>query len=122
MGELRGKGRVLIVEDEMMVAMLIEDVLTDHGYEVAGAASTVDQALSFVSTLQFDAAILDLNLNGRDTYAVAEALQAKPRPFIFSTGYGAGGVRAPFQHVPVVQKPFQDVDLARAVDLALVQR
>jgi CheY-like chemotaxis protein len=109
------KNRVLIIEDEMMVAMLIEDVLTDNGFEIAGLASNVDQALELIASARFDAAVLDLNLNGHRTFPVADELTKRGIPFIFSTGYGSDGVAPEYKNVRVVQKPFQDAELVEAV-------
>ena len=107
--------RVLVVEDESLVAMLIEDMLSDMGYEVVAVAARFDQALEAARTIGADLAILDLNLAGTRTDAVAEVLRARGIPFMFATGYGAAGVTAEWSHVPVVQKPFQESDLSRAL-------
>lgn len=107
--------RVLVVEDESLVAMLIEDMLSDMGYEVVAVAARFDQALETARTIGADLAILDLNLAGARTDAVAEVLRARGIPFMFATGYGAAGVTAEWSHVPVVQKPFQESDLSRAL-------
>jgi CheY-like chemotaxis protein len=113
------KRRVLVVEDEMMVAMLIEDVLTDNGFEIAGFATNVAQALELVGTADFDAAVLDLNLAGVETYPIATELTRRGIPFVFSTGYGAAGLNGDYKTVPVVQKPFEDHQLVHAVDEAI---
>jgi len=107
--------KVLVVEDESLVAMLIEDMLSDMGYEVVAVAARFDQALEMARTIGADLAILDLNLAGARTDAVAEILRARGIPFMFATGYGAAGVTAEWSHVPVVQKPFQESDLSRAL-------
>src|ERR1700736_1248780 len=75
--------RVLVVEDEMLILMIIEDMLADLGCESVTAAATVDQALALMDARVFDAAMLDVNLNGRKSYPVADALAE----FFFSTGY-----------------------------------
>lgn len=67
----------------------------------------------------FDAVILDVNLNGAETYPVAEALTERSIPFVFSTGYGAGGIPQGFRNVPVLGKPFERGDLERALRVAL---
>ncbi|MER8442894.1 response regulator [Mesorhizobium sp. M1066] len=114
--------RVLVVEDESLVAMLIEDVLADLGCALAGMASRVDDAMDKVATLEFDAVILDVNLDGADTYPVADALTERSIPFIFATGYGAGGIPQSFRNVPVLGKPFEQGDLERALRAGLVSR
>jgi CheY-like chemotaxis protein len=111
--------RILVVEDESLVAMLIEDSLIDIGCEIAGIASQVDEAMSKVSSLEFDAAILDVNLNGAQTDPVANALIERGIPFIFATGYGAAGLPELLQSAPVLGKPFQRSDLERALKIAL---
>lgn len=110
-----GKLKVLIVEDESLVAMLIEDMLLDMGYEVAAIAARLDQALTIARTIDAHLAVLDLNLNGQRTDTIAEILRARGIPFIFATGYGGAGVTAEWRDVPVVQKPFQQSDLAAAL-------
>jgi len=109
------KLKVLIVEDESLVAMLIEDMLLDLGYEVAAIAARLDQAVTVSRNVDADLAVLDLNLNGQRTDAIAEILRARGVPFIFATGYGGAGVTAEWRDVPVVQKPFQQSDLAEAL-------
>jgi CheY-like chemotaxis protein len=113
--------RVLIIEDESMIAMLIEDTLIELGCVVAGVASRLDDAISQVSSVAFDAAILDVNLNGCPGYPLAEALSKRSIPFLFSTGSGAAGVREKFRGVPTLGKPFQQVDLERALVTALTR-
>ncbi len=110
-----GKLKVLIVEDESLVAMLIEDMLLDMGYEVAAIAARLDQALTVARTIDAHLAVLDLNLNGQRTDTIAEILRARGIPFILATGYGGAGVTAEWRDVPVVQKPFQQSDLAAAL-------
>lgn len=110
-----GRPRVLVVEDESLVAMLIEDMLSDLGYEVVAIAARLDQAVEKARGVGADLAILDLNLNGHRTDAVAEVLRARGIPFVFATGYGAAGVSGEWAHVPVVQKPFQEADLSAAL-------
>ena len=79
--------RVLVVEDETMVAWLLEDMLADLGCAVVGPAARVNQALAMLDAEAIDAAVLDVNLNGQMSYPVADALAARGVPFVFSTGY-----------------------------------
>jgi CheY-like chemotaxis protein len=111
--------RVLIIEDEAMVAMLIEDILDELGCKVAGVVSELGEALTRSAEGQFDIAILDLNLNGSRTFQVAEKLAELRLPFVFSTGYGLAGVPPAFRGVPVLVKPFQEHDLKDALSAAL---
>lgn len=114
--------RILIVEDEMLVAMLMEDMLTDLGYEVVGTASRVDTAVEMAQRETFDAAVLDVNLNGQDAYPVADTLIARGIPFAFATGYGEAGVREPYRSYPTLQKPFQQQHLKDVVATALSRK
>lgn len=100
--------RVLVVEDEMLVLMALEDMLADLGCESVTVAATVEQAVALVESQDFDAAFLDMNINGQRSDLVADALAARGVPFAFSTGYskrdpgvGVGAGR------PVLKKPFQ---------------
>ncbi len=107
--------KVLIVEDESLVSMLIEDALADLGCRVVGVASGVDEALAKAATLALDAAILDVNLHGKQTAAVAEILKKRGVPFLFATGYGVSGLPGNFQDTPFLQKPFHEADLERVL-------
>jgi CheY-like chemotaxis protein len=112
--------RVLVVEDEMMIAMLVEDMLTDLGCAVVGPAHALDTALDLARTeIGLDVALLDVNLGGQAVFPVADALRAKGVPAIFSTGYGDAGLRDIDRGAPVLQKPFRAGDLARALSEAL---
>jgi CheY-like chemotaxis protein len=111
--------RVLIVEDEALVTMLIEDILEGLGCKVAGVASEFGEALTKSEEEAFDVAILDVNLNGARSFRVAERLAELRVPFVFSTGYGLAGVPAAFHGVPVLVKPFREHDLREALATAL---
>jgi CheY-like chemotaxis protein len=111
--------KVLVVEDEMMIAMLIEDMLDEFGCKLVGPATNVPRALELIDKEKVDIAVLDLNLDGKDTYAIADALRQKHVPFIFATGYGSTGVRPEYGDRPVLQKPFQAKDLETALAEAL---
>jgi CheY-like chemotaxis protein len=111
--------KVLVVEDEMMIAMLIEDMLDEFGCKLVGPATNVPRALELIGKESIEVAVLDLNLDGKDTYAIADALQRKNVPFIFATGYGSTGLRQEYGNRPVLQKPFQARDLETALTEAL---
>lgn len=99
--------RILLVEDEAMVAMIIEDTLTDLGCEVVGPMSSLERALAAAQTAErIDGAFLDVNLRGELVYPVADALLARGVPFAFVTGYGEKGVDARYRGAPVLTKPF----------------
>ena len=119
--DLQGR-RVLVVEDEMMISMLVEDMLAELGCAVVGPAHALDAALSLAREEKgIDAALLDVNLAGQPVFAVADALREKGVPAIFSTGYGEAGLRDVDRGAPVLQKPFRAGDLARALNQALSQ-
>ena len=111
--------RVFVVEDEAVVSMLIEDTLADIGCSVAGTAARLDEAMDKAASLDFDLAILDVNLNGVQAYPLAEALAKKGTPLVFATGYGAAGIPNELRHVPLLAKPFQQRDLESALANAL---
>jgi CheY-like chemotaxis protein len=108
--------RVLLVEDEMLVAMLVETMLIDLGHRITGPVGWLDQALTLAEREELDFAILDLNINGGKAYPVAAALAVRGIPFIFSTGYGRGGLAAPFESCPTLQKPYLIEDLRDAIE------
>jgi len=115
---LTGK-RVLVVEDEALVTMLLEEGLIDMGCEIADTASRLDDALEKANSLLFDVAILDVNLHGQKTFPIAEVLSSRGIPFVFSTGYEASSLPLSLQQAPVLQKPFQQQDLEQALGTAL---
>jgi CheY-like chemotaxis protein len=110
--------RVLVIEDEAVVAALIEDILVDNGCHVVGVASRLNDALAKVQSLSFDVAIVDMNLNGQQSLPVAELLAQRGAAFVLSTGYGAS-CAASSPGVPILQKPFRQNDLERALREAL---
>ncbi|MBS0332134.1 MAG: response regulator [Proteobacteria bacterium] len=113
-GDLKGL-RVLVVEDEMMVSMLIEDMLGDLGCTVVGPASRLEEAVELVGSAKIDCAVLDVNLGGQPIFPVADLLREKGAPFAFATGYGDAGLRDVDRGTPVLQKPFREGDLARVL-------
>jgi CheY-like chemotaxis protein len=114
--------RVLIVEDEAIIAMTAEDMLEELGCVTAAVAATLAEAEAAVSRGGFDVALLDINLNGVDSLPVAARLEAAGLPFIFTTGYGASGRDSRYERVPLVTKPYQPKDLADAIARALAAR
>ena len=107
--------RVLVVEDEAMIAMLVEDFLEELGCVVAGSASRLEDALAKGRAMDVDVALLDVNLAGQVSYPVAEVLQARAVPFVFTTGYGHAALPAAFQGAPVLPKPFTQSQLEEAL-------
>jgi CheY-like chemotaxis protein len=110
--------RVLVVEDEPIVAMLLEDYLIELGHEVVGPVSTVVDALSRIAAEPFEFAVLDINLGGERSDAVAEALDAAGLPYIFATGYGRQGVADDSDRI-VLQKPYRLDQIADALARAI---
>lgn len=111
-----GARRILVVEDELLIGMLLEDMLRDLGHEVVATASRLDEALELAQVVEVDAAILDVNLNGQAIYPVAEVLAGRGIPFVFATGYGERGLPPSLQQRPTLQKPFQQDALAHKLD------
>ncbi|HEY0206881.1 MAG TPA: response regulator [Acetobacteraceae bacterium] len=107
--------RVLVVEDEALVSMLIEDFLEELGCEVVGVASRLEDAMENARTLELDAAVLDVNLAGHLSYPVAQALRARGVPVVFATGYGTEGLPVELQQFAVLSKPFRQEQLAKAL-------
>lgn len=107
--------RVLIVEDEMTIALMIEDTLLDLGAEIVGPASRLDAALRLATEASIDAAVLDVNIRGGDTYAVADALADRDIPFVFCSGYSDWAVTERHRHRPRLSKPYSAIDLAERV-------
>jgi CheY-like chemotaxis protein len=110
--------RVLVVEDELMIRMLLQDMLDDLGHTLAGEAGGIDEALALARQAEFDIAILDVNLNGQPISPVVEVLIERGLPFVFATGYGQRGVPEPYRMIPTLQKPFQADALALALEAA----
>lgn len=108
--------RVLVVEDQSLVAMEIEHILTDRGCKVVGPASTVEAALRWVKTRQIDGALLDVNLQGKDVLRVAEELEKRGTPFILVTGYPSRATDVPIMRAARrIKKPFVPNDLVAAM-------
>ena len=98
--------RILVVDDEPLVSMLVEDWLRELGCEVVGPARSVQQGLDFVGTAPLDGAILDVNLGGQNSYSVAHALKIKGIPFAFATGDGSIDAESGFSDPILLSKPF----------------
>jgi CheY-like chemotaxis protein len=111
--------RVLLIMDEQLVAMLIEDMLDDLGYEVIDRATRLAEALEKARTLSFDVAIVNTNLAGERTFQVADVLTARGLGFVFATGYAPSSLPPSVRRMPILRKPFGQDDLARALAAAL---
>ena len=111
--------RVLVVEDELMIRMLLDGMLTDLGHTVAAEAGSIEEALTLAQKAEFDVALLDVNLNGKPINPVVEVLIKRGLPFVFASGYGQSGVPEPYRASPTLQKPFQVEALAKALEAAV---
>jgi CheY-like chemotaxis protein len=107
--------RVLVVEDEMTIAMLIEDMVSELAYEVAAVVPRLEDAMRLLDSDSFDLAMLDVHLNGKTVFPFAAALEERDIPFLFATAYGPRGIPEEFRDRLVLQKPFGPVELRRAL-------
>ena len=103
--------RVLVVEDEYLIRMLLEDMLDELGYGVIAAVGTISEARQIATSGEFNAAILDVNLDGQEIYPIADILAKRGLPFVFVTGYGERSLPEPYRGRPALQKPFQSEQL-----------
>ena len=113
--------KVLVVEDEALVSMLVEDMLTDLGCTIVGPAAEIEEALRLAGSADIDAALLDVNLGGRPIFPVADALKERGVPFAFASGYGEAGLTDDHRGATVLQKPFREADLRRVLETLVTQ-
>jgi CheY-like chemotaxis protein len=111
--------RLLIVEDEYLIRLLLEDMLVELGCSIAAVASNLDEGKQVAQTAEIDLAILDVNIDGQQIFPVADILRSRKVPFIFITGYGARGLPENYRDTPTLQKPFQMHDLKATLDRVL---
>lgn len=107
--------RVLVVEDEMIVALFMEELLGELGYQVAGVIPRLEEGLARAGDGSFDVAILDVHLNGKDVFPLADALAERGIPFAFATGYGERSIPERHRKRPTLQKPFRPDELAKTI-------
>lgn len=117
---LQGR-RILVVEDEMTISMILEDLLRAEGADIVGPVARLARAIDFASSEQIDAALLDLNIDGKAVYPVAAILAGRGIPFAFVSGYGAARLDELYRDRPILGKPFHVADLGRIVRLMLSQ-
>jgi DNA-binding response OmpR family regulator len=115
MAEPRQASRILVVEDEEIIAEMLVEMLTDADYTAVGPYLHFAEALRAAETETFVAAVLDINLSGRPSHPIAEALTRRHLPFVFLTGYGRGARPAGYAKTPIVGKPFESVELLDAL-------
>ncbi|SMF14507.1 Response regulator receiver domain-containing protein [Tistlia consotensis] len=120
-GEKSDRPRILVVEDEVMICVMIEDLLDDAGYRAVGPATTLAEGLALVEAGGFDGALLDLSLAGEPAYPIAEALAERALPFAFLTGSDGSALEARFAAAPVLQKPFEQAQLERTLQALLAE-
>lgn len=116
--DLAGR-RILIVEDESLVAILLETILEDLECEPVGPAGTVDEGLELASNADIDGALLDVNVAGELVFPVAAKLTERGIPFVFSTGYGEGGLPEEWRKNITIQKPFTEAAVLEALARAM---
>jgi DNA-binding response OmpR family regulator len=109
---------VFVVEDEPMLSLDLQDILTELGFEVAGAAARIEPALELARKLVFDVAVLDVNIGDQSILPVAEIVDGRGLPIVFATGYGQGAVPEGMRCV-VLEKPYDVKALERALLEAL---
>jgi CheY-like chemotaxis protein len=114
MAEFSGR-RVLLVEDEGGVALLLESMLEDLGFEIAASVARMARAVEAVGSGSFDLAVLDVNVGGETSFDLARLLLEQRTPIVFSTGYGASGLPADLKDCAVVSKPFTQDNLRLAI-------
>jgi DNA-binding response OmpR family regulator len=111
---------VLLVEDEMCLAMMLQDLLEDAGYRVIKAAR-VAGAMKLAEDESIDAAILDVNLAGKEVFPVADELRRRGVPFMFASGYGERGLPGAFRDTPILQKPYDPAALEAMLSSVLAE-
>src|ERR1700753_2887626 len=110
------RSRVLLVEDEAIIAMLMEDMLAEFACDVSQTAGQLDTAMTAAREASVDMAFVDVNLSGVSALPVAEVLRERGIPFAFVTGYGSSGTSASHPDVPVLQKPFRVQELGMIIE------
>ena len=114
-GESKSR-RILIVEDEMLIALNLEDRLVQLGHIVVAMATRIPEALKLAAESDIDLAILDLNLSGLSSLPVADVLRSRGIPFMFATGYGSNGLTESYRNEVVLGKPYGVSDLQNAIN------
>lgn len=113
--------RVLLVEDEPLISMMLEDMLAEAGCVVAGSERDIGGALAVIESAELDAAVLDVHIADGDSFGLADALQSRGVPVVFSTGVGESEIPAAYQSCPYVTKPFDLPQLEAALVKVLLR-
>jgi CheY-like chemotaxis protein len=115
-------GRILLVEDEALIALLLEDMLEGLGYTVVEVSAQLEAGLAAAERADIDIAVLDVNLGGHvRSFPIADRLRMRGIPFLFTTGHGRSGLEQAYPDAPVVQKPFRTSELRSALEQALAK-
>ena len=114
-----GGKRILIIEDEPLIGMVLTDYLEDAGCAVVGPAQSLDRARTLISTETFDAALVDGNLAGKPVDDIARALGERQIPFAFVTGYGREALPTGYEDAPIVEKPFTQEQVTATLERLL---
>jgi CheY-like chemotaxis protein len=113
--------RILVLDDEPMISLMLQEWLEELRHEVVGPAMSVPVALDLIKSARPDAALLDLTVGKENSYQVADALSVLGKPFAFTTGYSAASVADSYRHVPVMRKPFDFQSVRKMLDSLLTQ-
>lgn len=108
--------RILVVEDEPLIALMLEDMLALLGHQVVAQAKTRDEALQVAQSIPCDAAILDVNLQGLPIYPVAALLRTRGVPFLFASGLGTDAIDSDFANILLIKKPYRLEDVERQLN------
>jgi DNA-binding response OmpR family regulator len=113
--------KILIVEDEVLVSMHLEDLLTEMGHHVIGPSNRVVEAVELASHAEIDFAVLDVNVAGTMSFPVAAILRRRGIPFVFASGYGSQGLIDGYRQEITLRKPYESDELRRAIDAAFTR-
>lgn len=122
MDKLLSGRSILVIEDEMLILMMIEDMLAELGCKSISVASKIGQAITLVDGQVFDAAMVDVNLNGLESYPIADALIARNVPYFFSTGSSVTSIKDGYRDQDVLKKPFTFDQLSNMLSRSLLHQ
>ena len=117
----QARASVLLVEDEALIRMLFAEVLADLGHSVAARAGTLASGLALAKARDYQLAILDIDLNGKPAFPIADVVKARGKALLFVTGHGSSSLAADHEGAAVLQKPFSRAQLSHAISSALAR-